>query len=436
MPSRIAVSGDWQELFQVAYDPVAQEQIALHDDFYQWFSGVGTEEFAGGDSVEWLIKMSRGSGMRYVSSGLGTDPVTVNQYVNPSYEEAVLELKLCMLTAVLNAHKLKRARKNKWMYRDLFAELVNDLTDSAVESMGARYFGDGTGTLALVDGAQTVAAGSDINVKATDIGTKTYRTYGGARYLTRGMQVCIGTTTELANGTADRGVITAVDQSAETIQLDRAVVVAAGDLIVVGDANGNEYNKLFPGLASIIDTDNTYLGIDRSLGANAEFRAKVFGNSNTLRKFQPAIMTNALFRMKRDLPPTLRDMDNTVAIAHDSMLQVFINDQAEVNYVKTDLKTKMGFETPSFQFGAKMIPFTDITQCPYNEIVIGNRKTLRVVEDGDWEWEDQDGSIFRLINPQTWAYIAFATKEHTIKCTVPKSWARIEDLEVPSFMLQ
>lgn len=77
--------------------------------------------------------------------------------------------------------------------------------------------------------------------------------------------------------------ITAVNKTLGTVTLDSDPGVVDNDLFVLSDIAGLDdvYNTSCPGIFDVIDNDNTFQGIDRSLAANAKFRAIVQDNGGT-----------------------------------------------------------------------------------------------------------------------------------------------------------
>lgn len=438
MTTQAQIAGDWQKLFQIAYDGSNFNLIETSDDFNKWIDERDATEFQGGDSIERLYTMTRGSGARYVSDGANGTSAVIPTYVAPSYQYAQLYPFLAMGSIVFDGRKLERAKKNKWLYRDLFESASVDFVDSTVDANGAIYFGDGTGTRALIETSNTYVAAMDVPVKDRDVATKAYKTYGGARYLTEGMQIRIGTPAEHVNKTADYAVITHVDFDAETVKLDRQVTVAENDIITRGDANGSEYNMVPSGLALAVGDENSavtsYHGIDRATAGNRRWSSIIKrGANNTLRPYSNALVEQALFQLKKQLPKG-RGLDKIAMFSDNSLLQVYISD-GEADYIKTNLSVIKGHETLAFQWGARRIPWQDIDTCPYNELYIGDFRTLQRLKWSDWAWWAGDGQAFRLVNSNTWAVSAFCHKEMELDLTNPRTWIRIEDLEVPTFTI-
>ena len=222
------------------------------------------------------------------------------------------------------------------MYRQIMDELVSDARDSHRNRVGPKYW-DGSagaigtvnnnaGVLAVVPSASAVSSGSNItaNQRETISGyagnAKSYMSsYAGCRYLRVGMQVQIGLATELQNNTGTSGVITAVDQSAQTFQLDVDLPAgSANRFIVEGDANGNEFGNVITGLYDAINDSGTYHGIDRS---EAEvWKSFIVRNNNTLRDFNHFRITSLLMRMGELGPKSVDEMD-PVIFSHSSLLR-------------------------------------------------------------------------------------------------------------------
>ena len=84
--------------------------------------------------------------------------------------------------------------------------------------------------------------------------------------------------------------ITAVDKKLGKITLSDVTNYANNDYFVPSDQAGLEvsYGKFSPGLLDVIDDDNTFQGINRSLAANSRFRAQMKNASNAALTYDTA----------------------------------------------------------------------------------------------------------------------------------------------------
>ena len=440
--------GAFSELFQYTYADVIIKLLDSVDDVEKWIDSINQEDWNGGDSQYYLYKTSEGSGSRFVSGGPGTSAPVLPKYNPPSYSEATLKLFPHMDIVEITGPKLIRAHEKPGMYRQIMDELVSDARDSHRNRVGPKYW-DGSagaiggananaGVLCIVPGTGAVTAGSAITVNQRECATsyagnaKSYMSaYAGARYLRVGMQVQVGDATQLANNTGTSGVITAVDQTNQTFDLDVDLPAGVANRFVVeGDANGNEYGNVITGLYDAINDSGTYHGIDRS--SAPVWSSFIVRNNNTLRDFNHFRITSLLMRMGELGPKAVDEMD-PVIFSHSSLLQVYLQEIDPV-YMQTDLKALKGHTTIAYQYGAKQIPWETARSAPLNSYTIMDRSSMKRVKLGDYGWDTSTGSIFKQI-PGTFAFQAYAYNEFELVCENPRCQGREEDIRVPTGLI-
>ena len=442
--------GAFSELFQYTYADVIIKLLDTVDDVEKWIDSVNQEDWNGGDSQYYLYKTAGGSGSRFVSGGPGASAPVLPVYNPPSYDEAMVKLFPHMDIVEITGPKLIRAHEKPGMYRQIMDELVSDAKNSHRNRIGPKYWGGtaggavgatatgvsnaNSGVLALVNGA---VAGTTITLQQRECDpsagfkTKAYMSaYAGARYMRPGMQLAIGTATQLENNTADTCTVVSVDQAAQTITVSPAVNVADNDFVVEGDANGNEWGNCITGLADAINNTGTYHGIDRSTAS--PWQSFIIDNNNALRDFNHWRITSLLMRMG-DLGPKDVDEMDPVIFSHNSLLQVYLQEIDPV-YMQTDLKALKGHSTIAYQYGAKQIPWETARSAPLNSYTIMDRSSMKRVKLGDYGWDTSTGSIFKQI-PGTFAFQAYAYNEFELVCENPRCQGREEDIRVPTGLI-
>lgn len=440
--------GAFSELFQYTYADVIIKLLDSVDDVEKWIDSINQEDWNGGDSQYYLYKTSEGSGSRFVSGGPGAAAPVLPKYNPPSYSEATLKLFPHMDIVEITGPKLIRAHERPGMYRQIMDELVSDARDSHRNRVGPKYWDGSAGTiggananagvLCIVPGTTAEAAGTDILVNQRECAAsfagnqKAYmNAYAGARYLRVGMQVQVGTAAELAANTGTSGVITAVNQTAQTFQMDTDLPAGTANRFVVeGDSNGNEYGNVITGLYDAINDSGTYHGIDRS--TSPVWSSFIVRNNNTLRDFNHFRITSLLMRMGELGPKGVDEMD-PVIFSHSSLLQVYLQEIDPV-YMQTDLKALKGHTTIAYQYGAKQIPWETARSAPLNSYTILDRSSMKRVKLGDYGWDTSTGSIFKQI-PGTFAFQAYAYNEFELVCENPRCQGREEDIRVPTGLI-
>jgi hypothetical protein len=444
--------GAFSDLFQYTYADVIIKLLDSVDDVEKWIDSITTEDWNGGDSQYYLYKTAEGSGSRFVAGGPGAAAPVLPVYNPPSYDEAAVRLFPHMDIVEITGPKLIRAHEKPGMYRQIMDELVSDAKNSHKNRIGPKYWGGSagapgtnpnSGVLALATGiAAGVAANTDItaNQRESDAAlsnTKTYmNAYAGCRYLRVGMQLQIGTAVQLAANTGTSCIVTAVNQAAQTFQVDTAIPAgAATRYIVEGDANGNEWGNTITGLADAINDNGTYHGINRGTAAapqNNPWHSFIVRNGDVLRDFNHWRITNLLMQMT-DLGPKDIDEMNPVIFSHNSLLQVYLQEIDPV-YMQTDLKALKGHTTIAYQYGARQIPWETARSAPLNSYTIMDASAMKRVKLGDYGWDTSTGSIFKQI-PGTFAFQAYAYNEFELVCENPRCQAREEDIRVPTGLI-
>tara|TARA_R110001599_G_scaffold76272_2_gene208819 strand:- start:5750 stop:7117 length:1368 start_codon:yes stop_codon:yes gene_type:complete len=442
--------GAFSDLFQYTYADVIIKLLDTVDDVEKWIDSINQEDWNGGDSRYQLYKTSEGSGSRFVSGGPGAAAPVLPAYNPPSYAESMVRMYPHMDIVEITGPKLMRAHDKPGMYRQIMDELVSDVKNSHRNRVGPKYWegsvgapgtNSNNGVLCQVPLAAAVAAGTGIPVQQRETlanyagNAKAYMSaYAGARYLRVGMQVQVGSAAQLTANTGTSGIITSVDQAAQTFTLDVALPLnVVNQLVVEGDANGNEYGNTITGLYDAINDNGIYHGINRGGATPATpWRSFITRNGNVLRDFNHWRITNLLMQMS-DLGPKDIDEMDPVIFSHNSLLQVYLQEIDPV-YMQTDLKALKGHTTIAYQYGARQIPWETARSAPLNQYTIMDRSAMKRVKLGDYGWDSSTGGIFKQI-PGTFAFQAYAYNEFELVCENPRVQAREEDIRVPTGLI-
>jgi hypothetical protein len=437
-------AGAFSELFQYTYADVIIKLLDSVDDVEKWIDSINLSDWKGGDSLYYLYKTREGSGSRFVAGGPGANAPVLPAYNSPTYNEATIRLFPHVDLVEITGPKLVRAAEKSSMYRSIMNELVSDAKNSHRNRIGPKYWwgsqgaigtvGPNSGVLGIVTSNVAASVNCASQQRETDGGltnTKAYMTaYAGCRYLRPGQQLQIGTAVQLAANTGVSCLVATVNQAAQTFTTTVAVTINAGDLIVEGDANGNEYGNCLTGLQDAINDTGTYHGINR--GTEAVWQSFVTRNGNALRDFNHFRITSLLMQMG-DLGPKDIDEMSPVIFSHNSLLQVYLQEIDPV-YMQTDLKALKGHTTIAYQYGAKQIPWETARSAPLNSYTIMDRSAMKRVRLGQYGWDNSTGAIWKQI-PGTFAFQAFAYNEFELVCENPRSQGREEDIRVPTGLI-
>lgn len=176
---------------------------------------------------------------------------------------------------------------------------------------------------------------------------------------------------------------------------------SAGVLVHSGDwATGGAIRSLeFTGLQGMLDDDNTYLGINRSTGANSYWRAIVDGNSGTARDLTEAVIMGFLSKMAR------RRTDGKQPRGSDYM--AFANSGSWTAYHNLLLPAqRYTTETPELGWGAPIpmrgiLLYEDI-HCPRNGIMVVHKPSVKYVKAKHAGNLSGDLLKFNELNGQMW----------------------------------
>jgi hypothetical protein len=437
-------AGAFSELFQYTYADVIIKLLDSVDDVEKWIDSVNLSDWKGGDSLYYLYKTKEGSGSRFVSGGPGANAPVLPAYNSPEYQEATVRLFPHVDLVEITGPKLVRAAEKPGMYRSIMNELVSDAKNSHRNRIGPKYWwgtqgpiggvGINSGVLGLVTAnvvGLTTVGSLQRETGGTLDNTKAYmNAYAGCRYLRPGQQLQIGTPAQLTANTGVSCTVATVNQAAQTFTTTAAVTVNAGDFIVEGDANGNEYGNCLTGLQDAINDTGTYHGIDRA--TDTVWQSFVTRNGNVLRDFNHWRITSLLMQMT-DLGPKDVDEMAPVIFSHNSLLQIYLQEIDPV-YMQTDLKALKGHTTIAYQYGAKQIPWETARSAPLNSYTIMDRSAMKRVRLGEYGWDNSTGAIWKQI-PGTFAFQAFAYNEFELVCENPRCQGREEDIRVPTGLI-
>lgn len=260
------------------FEPGINGQIEYEASIYSLFD----KSSKGIDGRTTKIKLQTGDGaVGNISEG-GDYVVPVD----PAGSEA--SLTLSQVTAAIGFTTYEWALLNGASAgaQEIVAFKMQNIKDALKRDIVRQSWGDGSGTLARA------TAGTNVNV--IPISSTTTNQYDRDRgiWLAPGrMQIDLVdsvTGTAIANGT--NRTISAVDftSGASTVTVTgtaNLTPTATTVLVRTGNvAGGGTYtSREWPGLQSIINSTNTYLGINRSTGSNAFWRATNLTNSGTIR---------------------------------------------------------------------------------------------------------------------------------------------------------
>lgn len=261
---------------------------------------------------------------------------------------------------------IKTANQDRAAFVNMLEQTLNDLMVDAKDDVQRQAYGNGTGTIAQIDGV----AGT----------TLTLDTVTG---LAEGMLIDIMTN---ANAVRIAGAeITSVDDDNLTIVVSSAAGVLTTDYIVRSGA----YNLEMTGLSSIFAQTGSIYGLARAtypwlkatqIAINGEISEVLIqkgldnANNRTGVKVDFLIGPHGVLRAWQNLKEAQRSTVNTVQL-------------------------KGGWEAPVYQNGrGQIIPMISAKYAPAQTLRGISRGNMKVAWMGDWDWMDEDGAILSRVS--------------------------------------
>jgi len=205
-----------------------------------------------GESVRHAVELTRshGGGARSAGEFLPVD--------NPeSFQQSTVELKRFYYTLSLDGFVLENFRKGPGSFVDYLSLRMQNAQRDAANQLNRICHMDGTGVVALCDGAQS-------NTNSLVLKHVHGYSFGATQFLEEGDSIAIidGTT----GATKSSARIDTMNWATETITLKDAqvVTVADGDKIVFGDSHSNSFEKEAKGLRHLIANTGEVQGIQCS----------------------------------------------------------------------------------------------------------------------------------------------------------------------------
>lgn len=316
-------------------------------------------------------------------------------------------------TIEVSGQTVALSKSDKGSFARAFDIEVNGCVMDANDDLNRQLFMDGSGILADPTGTSNSAT----------------QVVDSIQYLQVNEYVDFVETTDgsfAANGQNRK--ITAITESSKTLTLDQAVTPTANTKIV---RHGN-YGLEIYGLDGVIDSANpasiagvarTYGGINRS--TTNSWQANELDASGTS-------FTSAALSLQH-----LRAMKNAVDLNSQGELSIIITDYTQHDRYGAILVPDRRFPTANgkpidLDGGYKALDFDGIPvirdkYCQPQVMYGLDESKMMVFELEDWNWMDQDGSIFaRVPNKDAYGATLYAYKQ--LGCRMPRAQVKLTNL--------
>lgn len=305
---------------------------------------------------------------------------------------------------------IQNTKDGKQAFINHLDDEVTQVAKDVMKHMNVMTYGDGTGTLAVVN-ANTAASTTFVGKTGTAFGSF------GTRYLQLNDQVDIWDPTFTTQRTPAGGVsITNIDPTTQTVTVSQALTLTALDVLV----RANSQNKEYVGLRLATDNSSSVTFQALSRGSFAILRGNVISaggaalNETHLQQIISAIEISSGETPDRFLTGNAQ-WDAYVALG-----------QSLKRYVNTQ-KLDRGFQELDYNG----IPFLKDVDCTPADIYVINSEYVQNGVVTPLSWSEEDGSILKWDAGYA-AYKGFMREYGNYVYPRPNAIGRIDTLAVPA----
>lgn len=328
-------------------------------------SSDGVESTVGGKYVKFPVRIKRNQGIGYRAENSPL-PAAGQQ----GYTEVRVPLRYGYGRVQVTGQTMKLLKKNYQAFIDVMDREMTGLKDDIVKDSNRIFYGDGSGKLAAVtaDGVNTVTV-DDIRFLEEDQMIDIVSTAGTVRAANR--------------------KITAINEATKVVTYDgadaSASVVATDILVRTGD-----YGLEPQGLTSIVRDSGTLFNVDPTTADGRKWKAVRNANGGANRALSESLMINLSNDIRRNGGKT-----SLILTSLGVRTQYFNLLKGERRFTNTT-KFDGGFEALAFHHG-RDIPLVDDVDAPGNKLWFLDESSFKVYQEGPWEWEDTDGSVWQRV---------------------------------------
>lgn len=379
-----------------AYDAVLKDDyektlITLFSDkvkTLQYFSKEsGTWE---GRQVIYPLNIDRNQGVMFTAENGRLPDAGAQQYT-----QTIIPIRFCHGRVQLSIQVMKASRSSKGAFKRAMDQEMRGLVRDLTRDRNRVMFGDGTGTMALVNGA-----GSGSTTLTVDAPGGVAGSVNGNRFLQKNMAIAIidgGAITAVRSITAinANGLSVTLNATVSAGQApDNAKIVRAAAVDVTALAD-TAYNREAMGLLGLID-DSTYINVLHNVNRTTYpiFKSQVFASVGAL--------SADILQRGIDTAYELADGEISALLCHSSVRRAYVNlMEADRRYMAGSLRNPDLGTTAAKQgeldFGG--IPFMIDRDAPYGTIFGIDKNGATRWAEVEGEWADDDGTILmRLTN--------------------------------------
>lgn len=354
-----------------------------------------------GANVHTAVELTRtsGGGARTAGEFLPVDSPE-------SFAQTSISLKRWYYTISLDGFAIEQFKTGPGGFADYLSLRMENAQRDASNQLNRICHMDGTGVLAVVNGASTTstvtlqhvwpngfAQNPASGVTPGTAGTSSSYSFGATQFLEEGDQIGIATPAFSAGwtvGTVNTATIESMDWDAQTITLDKAVTVKDNDVIFFADSHSHSFNKEVAGLKHLITgkNDRTILGIST---ANRRWRSTEIDKTAAPVPYDWTHITRiiAATKFKGSTQP-----GGLVLMMHPAMLEEHQRlVDPDIRYEETSAQFSKKLVVPSFTVLGQKVPVRTTIHCGFQEVIGLNTSEMERMELGAMDWDDRGGQV-------------------------------------------
>ena len=329
----------------------------------------GVSSDVGGRYVRFPVRVRRNQGQGYRQE-LEQLPAGGQQ----GYAVAQVGLKFGYGRLRLSGPLMELAETNEQAFVNAMEEEVDGLKNDVLKDCNRIFYGDGTGTLAVVtaDGVNTV-------------------TVSNTQWLEVGQIIDVVTTTGTVKA-ANRN-ITAINTSTGVVTYDGADATAVAGDVVVRQGSGPVSASVMRepnGLKSIVTNTGALYNIDPAV--EPVWAATVDANGGTNRPISEALMIAQVHAARSKGGKT------SVIFSGLGVMRSYFNLLQQQRRFTNTKEFTGGFEGLAFVAGGGEIPVVEDTDAPTNTMYGIDESSIKVYRDKPWHFANVDGNMWKWVH--------------------------------------
>lgn len=216
---------------------------------------------------------------------------------DPTYDEASLNLAHLAHAISFTMEEMALLESTQAAAVPVMAEKMQAAKESMSSDIERQAWGDGTGILANV----ASDSGSTITLDATTSSQVDRDRFLWLDDANRARYDVVDATTGAQQVTGF--TVSDINESTNVLTCSATMTAATSNGVVVRDGtwtSGGAFNSLeFPGIKAMVDTDNTYMGIDRTASGKGYWQSVSVANSGTLRPLTEELIHTVMNKIAR-----------------------------------------------------------------------------------------------------------------------------------------